>query len=153
MNFQRIYSAPWIDEAQKQLPFEIPKCFSDFVRNYSFTDFEINHLHHYDNYDGSDRWCWHVALTLDLPIFDICKLNRFLPIGQPEQSNYDRICLDINRLKDGDCPIVQLNHEMILLWDRIEIVAELAPSYKKLISNVLSAYNYLDGTDPSTSSG
>ena len=157
MNFDPISSAPWVERAQQRLSFKLPPCFTDFVYHYAFSDFEISRLHHYDNYDGDEElgaeWCWHVALFRDKPIFEICTANFYLPIGQPEQSNYDRVCLDLNRLKSGDCPIVQLDHEAILLKDKIKIVAELAPSYKKLIAAVLRSYQLLDRTDPSTSSG
>jgi hypothetical protein len=153
MHFQKIHSAPWIDEAQKRLSFDLPRCFSDFVRNYGFEDFEISHLHHYDNYDGNEHWCWHVALKLDPVIFEVCNRYGYLPIGQPDSGGYDRICLDVNRLNQGDCPVVQLDHEAILLKEKIEIVSELTPSYKNLIATVLAAYKQLDKTDPSTSSG
>jgi hypothetical protein len=140
MRFDEITSAPWIDRAQERIPFPLPRCFTDFVHHYTFEDFEICRLRHYDNYDGKERWCWQVALFADKPIFDICTSHRFLPIGQPEDSNYDRVCLDLNRLKSGDCPLVQLDHEAILLRDKIKVVAELAPSYKKLIQKVLASY-------------
>lgn len=153
MNFNPIISAPWIERAQERLPFKLPTCFTDFVCKYAFTDFEISRLHHYDNYDGNERWCWQVALFADIPIFETCTSHLFLPIGQPEQGNYDRVCLDLNRLKRGDCPVVQLDHEAILLKDKIKIVAELAPSYKRLITTVLDSYQQLDRTDPSSSSG
>jgi len=153
MNFDPITSAPWIDSAQERLPFTLPRCFTDFVCRYAFTDFEISRLHHYDNYDSNERRCWHVALFSDKLIFETCTANLYLPIGQPEGGNYDRLCLDLNRTKHGDCPIVQLDHEAILLNEKIEIVAELAPSYKKLITTVLDNYQQLDRTDPSTSSG
>jgi len=80
----------------------------------------------------------------DKPIFDICTAHLFLPIGQPEESNYDRVCLDLNRLKRGDCPVVQLDHEAILLKNKIKIIAELWPSYKKLIKDVLDYYQQFD---------
>ena len=147
MNFQKIDNAPWIDRAQETLPFELPKCFSEFMRGYVFTDLEIKCLHHYDNYDGNENWCWQVALHRDTAIFDVCIQNGFLPIGQPDSANYDRICLDINRLKRGDCPVVQIDHEMILLRDKIKIVEEIAPSYRNLIANVLEAYHQLDQKD------
>jgi len=153
MNFEPIFSAPWIDQVQERLPFKLPACFTDFVCHYAFTDFEIRRLHHYDNYDGNEEWCWHVALFRDKPIFEVCAAHLFLPIGQPELGNYDRVCLDLTRLKSGDCPVVQLDHEAILLKEKVEIVAELAPSYKKLIATVLNSHQQLDRTDPSTSSG
>jgi hypothetical protein len=153
MNFGPINSAPWIDQAQERLPFRLPSCFTDFVCHYVFADFEISRLHHYDNYGGNEYWCWQVAIFRDKPIFEICTAHLFLPIGQPEDGNYDRVCLDLNRLKSDDCPVVQLDHEAILLNEKIEIVAELAPSYKQLITNVLASYYQLDRTDPSASSG
>ncbi len=128
MNFDKIASAPWIERVQTRLPFDLPRCFTDLVCHYVFTDFIISGLHHYDNYDGNERWCWPAALFHDETIFKVCSAHRFLPIGQPEEPNYDRVCLDLNRLKSGDCPVVRLDHEAILLKDKIKIVNELTPS-------------------------
>ena len=144
MNFERIDSAPWIDQAEARLPFSLPRCLGDFLRKYTFSEFEIAGLHHYDNYASFERWCWVNAVFRDEAIFQICSANKFLPVGQPEEGNYDRICLDLNRMKSGDCPVVQLDHEAILLKEKIKIVRELAPSYAKLVAKVLDAYFQCD---------
>jgi len=140
MTFTRITEAPWIDEAASLLPFELPRCFSEFIRHYTFCDFQIHRLHHYDNFADNFDWCWHVAITRDQSIFEFCKRHLFLPIGQPDDGNYDRLCLDLNRLKNGDCPVVQLDHESILLKNKLKIVGEPFPSYEKLTTKVLDAY-------------
>jgi hypothetical protein len=140
MHFQKITAAPWIHSAQAVLSFELPPCFLELMCSYSFSEFRIHQFHHYDNYAGNEYWCWPAALVGDAAILEIYNRHRFLPIGQPEEGNYDRICLDLSRLKRGDCPLVQLDHEAMLLKDKIEIIAELAPSYRTLVAKVLEAY-------------
>lgn len=144
MHFGRIDSAPWIDQVEARLPFPLPRRLGEFLRHYSFSGFEISGLHHYDNYAGFERWCWVNALFGDPAIYEISIANKYLPIGQPDDVNYDRICLDLNRLKSGDCPVVQLDHEEILCNDGIKIVRELAPSYAQLVAKVLDAYFQCD---------
>jgi hypothetical protein len=69
MDFQSISSAPWIDTAQERVPFPLPRCFRDLFCRYVFSEFEISGLHHYDNYEVDEDWCWHTALFRDEPIF------------------------------------------------------------------------------------
>jgi hypothetical protein len=48
--------------------------------------------------------------------------------------DYDPVCFDIReRTKGKDYPIVKIDHEEILCNNRVKVVAELAPSFEKLM--------------------
>ena len=51
---------------------------------------------------------------------------------------YDPICFDVNRAADDDCPIVRLNHESILMHDRIGDVSTVFDSFRDLVLAVLA---------------
>ena len=105
---QRISSAPWVETVQARIPFRIPGRFLSFINAYEFVDLSFPDLLLYNNTDTEGRWSWPIALFCDKTIFAVTARHRFLPIGQPDEVKYDRICLDLNRLKNGDCPVVRL---------------------------------------------
>ncbi len=51
---------------------------------------------------------------------------------------YDPICFDVNRATNDDCPIVRLNHESILMHDRIGDVSMAFNSFRDLVLAVLA---------------
>ncbi len=134
---QHISFAPWVESVQARLPFRIPGRFLRFINAYEFIDFSFPDLRLYNNTGAEDRWSWPVALFCDETIFAVTTRYRFLPIGQPDEANYDRICLDLNRLKNGDCPVVQLDHEEILINERIKIVSDRFATFEALEQKIL----------------
>jgi hypothetical protein len=56
----------------------------------------------------------------------------FIQFGKGPDVDYDPVCFDI-RARTGDCRIVKIDHEEILCNNRIKVVAELAPSFEKLV--------------------
>ena len=65
--------------------------------------------------------------------------NKCLQFGKGSDLNYDAICFDWSRrLQDGDCPVVQIDHEEILSHYRFKKVAELASSFRELMLRVMA---------------
>jgi hypothetical protein len=66
--------------------------------------------------------------------------NKCLQFGRAPDLNYDAVCFDWSRrLHDGDCPVVQIDHEEILCNFRFRKVAELAPSFRELMQKVIAS--------------
>lgn len=63
---------------------------------------------------------------------------RFIPFGQGGFQSYDPICFDLNRVRGNDCPIVGIDHEEILCFDRVRIAGEIAPSFRELVMRTQS---------------
>jgi hypothetical protein len=65
--------------------------------------------------------------------------NKCLQFGKGPDVNYDAICFDWSRrLPDGDCPVIQVDHEGVLSHNRFKKVAELAPSFRELMLRVIA---------------
>lgn len=63
----------------------------------------------------------------------------YLQIGNPHKTDYDPICFDTkNSSDDGECPVVQIDHEGILCWSKIRVVKVIASSFVELIDNYKS---------------
>lgn len=53
--------------------------------------------------------------------------NGFFQFGQGPGVDFDPVCFDFrHRQKNGDCRIVKINHEDILIRSRINVIEELA---------------------------
>ena len=56
--------------------------------------------------------------------------------------DYDPVCFDIrSRTKSKDYRIVKIDHEEILCNHRVKVVAELAPSFERLMLQTIERAN------------
>lgn len=53
--------------------------------------------------------------------------------------SYDPICFDLNHAMDGDCPIIRLEHESILVHDSIGESDTVFTTFRKLITAVINS--------------
>jgi hypothetical protein len=52
---------------------------------------------------------------------------------------YDPICFDLNRMAHGDCPIVRLEHESILMHDTIGACDTLFATFRECVLAVIDS--------------
>jgi hypothetical protein len=78
------------------------------------------------------------AIRRDEGLYDALSPAGYLQFGKGPDVDYDPVCFDLGtRLPDGDCRIVKFDHEQILCNERLVEVAELAPSFRRLIELVI----------------
>jgi hypothetical protein len=65
--------------------------------------------------------------------------SRFVEFGKAAGGSYDPLCFDLKRTKAGDCPIVRIDHESVLVKARITVLKEVAPSFRALVRRVSKA--------------
>ena len=74
------------------------------------------------------------AIRLNRGLWDELAPNGYLQFARAWGGSYDPVCFDTSRRKtDGDCPVVQIDHEGILCHYQIKVTAELAGSFRELI--------------------
>ena len=59
--------------------------------------------------------------------------ERYVQFAKAESANYDPVCFDLRRKRKDDCPIVRIDHEWVLIHQRVEVVKEIAPSFRDLL--------------------
>jgi hypothetical protein len=64
--------------------------------------------------------------------------NGLLEFGKTSTGDYDPMCFDMKREHRGDAPIIQLDHEEILINERIRVVQEVAPSFSEFIQRAIT---------------
>jgi len=77
------------------------------------------------------------AITNDNKLFTTLSRGGFVQFGKGSDVDYDPVCFDSSNLRDGDCRIVKFDHEEILMNDRLVEVAELAPTFRQLVEQLV----------------
>ena len=78
------------------------------------------------------------AMRADAFLWATLVPNGYVPFGKGPEGNYDPVCFDFRqRQRNGDCPVVRLDHEAILCQGRIGAVTELAPNFRSLVNKTI----------------
>ena len=130
---------PWINSIELDLGHRLPKTYGDFVRRYEFRPFEWEALSFFGNSEADDRLNLHVAVRNDPVIWQVTCRAKLLQFGRPATGSYDPICFDL-RASHHEPPVVQLDHEAILIKDRITLVRQIAPGFIALAESLLASH-------------
>ena len=120
----------------------LPKAFGHLVTHYTFKPFEWGPISFFGNAATYDPFSLHIAAMRDRAIWQVTRQARFIHFARPDPVNYDPICFGPTAV-GRESPIVRLDHEEILTNNRIEVVAEIAPSFPALAERLMS-----DGSGP-----
>ncbi len=74
------------------------------------------------------------VIRSDRALWDELAPNGYVQFARAWGGSYDPVCFDTSRRQmDGDCPVVQIDHESILCYSHLKVAAELAGSFRELI--------------------
>lgn len=122
-----ISSAPWIEAFEDRVGLRFPKTFRRLVTSYAFPEFEAGALWFYPNQGQSDDDLVR-RITADAILANVTQTRRLLHFARPADGSYDPICFDISG--QSRRRIVRLDHEAILMSEKIVIVDEIAASFE-----------------------
>jgi hypothetical protein len=110
-----ITNAPWINEIEHRLKLRFPASFRSLIDRYAFPLLDIGEVELFANEgDGSEYDLTHAPFR-DPIMSPWLMEHQLIHIGHPYIGNYDPVCIDLSRNDLVETPIVQLNHEDILL--------------------------------------
>ncbi len=124
----------WIDEIIRRLPAKYPPSFMSFISRYVFDGFELGKLNFFANRGSGKNSELSDAIFEDKIIFEVTSSNGFLFFARPEGGSYDPICFDIRNRKKREYPVVKLDHESILVSEKISIVENVYPSLLEFVN-------------------
>jgi hypothetical protein len=143
----RIDDAPWIDAFETRLGRRLPPSFSSLMHRYAFLPFEWDAVRFLGNSGAHDEGDLVVAAARDSALWQATTKARFIQFARSPGVNYDPVCFDTTvRRKDRESPIVRLDHETILIKDRVVVVEQLAPSFAALLESLLANGRHPDAT-------
>ena len=135
----RIEAAPWIDDFESRLGQRLPPSFSSLMRRYAFTPFEWGRVCFFGNSGTNDDNDFAIAATRDPAIWKATIKAGFIQFARPPGVNYDLICFDTTiRRKNREFPIVRIDHETILIYERVIVVEDLWLSFGELLESLLA---------------
>jgi hypothetical protein len=134
-----IDAAPWIDALETELAHRLPPSFGSLLRRYAFTPFEWGPVAFFGNLgtDDPDDLC--TAIRRDSIMWRVIRAVGFLQFARPVGPSYDAVCFDMRRpAKHREFPVVRLDHEPILISERIGTAQRIAPSFAALADSLLA---------------
>jgi hypothetical protein len=130
----------WLASLYAQLPARFPPLYEQLILSYRWEDeVELGRLRLLPNPRSPDFSGLAAGIFRDKGLVESLIPGGFVQFGQAPDMNYDPVCFDLRgrRRKDGDYRIVQLDHEAILCHYKIQEVAELAPSFRELMLQIV----------------
>jgi hypothetical protein len=73
----------------------------------------------------------------DPVLWNVLPPARFIAFGQGGWRDYDRVCFDLNRTRGDDCPVISIDHETALCYDKARIAVEFAPTFRELVERTI----------------
>jgi hypothetical protein len=131
---------PWIAGLEKRIaPHRFPKLFLSLISRYRFAEFEIGPILFFAN-TGQHVWReLSERIGGDRHMRPVLLGQGLLQFGNPYEANYDPVCFATKRAKNGDAPIVQIDHEDILSYNRQgRVVQEIASSFRNFLERVIA---------------
>jgi hypothetical protein len=124
----------WIDNFISIFPAKYAPSFMSLITRYTFDEFTADKITFYANGGNSEPHGLRNAILKDRIIFTATSANGFLHFTRSADGSYDPICFDVrNRRSDKEYPVVRLDHEEILQFERIKIVEILYSSLAELM--------------------
>ena len=134
--------APWIDDFERKLERRLPPSFRHLVTRYTFRPFDWGPVLLFGNSEMNDALNLHVAAVQDQTMWQVTRQAGMIPFGRPHTGSYDPICFGHGTSR-RESPIIQLNHESILVKGRAKIIKDIAPSFLALVELLMT-----DGSGP-----
>lgn len=117
-----------------RLPAQFPPIFEDLVLTYRWLEVDLQLYRLHANPLGSGLSGLLNRVLKDKFLSGFLLKNGFIPFGKGADMDYDPVCFDLTqRKKNREFAVVKLDHEEILCNGRIKRVAELAPSFERLV--------------------
>jgi hypothetical protein len=130
---------PWIPPFLQRLPQVLPAPFLSLIERYRFVEFEVGPIMFFANTGQALFNELATSVFRDKGLFPVLHRNGYLEFGKRSGGWYDPMCFDMKKRGQDDAPIVHLDHEEILINNRIKVLNEIAPSFCDFLRRAISS--------------
>jgi hypothetical protein len=117
-----------------KLPARFPPLFEELVLSYRWAEVDLKSFRLLPNPPGPDLSGLMKQMSKDPALWENLLSAGYIQFGMGPDMDYDPVCFNIrSRTKDRDYKIVKIDHEEILCNNRVKVVAQLAPSFRRLM--------------------
>jgi len=115
----------------------LPSLFESFAETYSWLDVDLRVCRLFENPPAADLVTLSNAMFADPAINNTLLPLRLVRFALAPDCCYDPICFDLSAFVGDDCPIVRLEHESILMHNRIGKRETIFDSFRDLMLTVI----------------
>lgn len=127
-----------LEAVYAKLPARFPPLYEQLVLSYRWLEVDLQLYRLHANPPGPGLSGLLGRILKDEFLSGFLLRNGYIPFGKGTDMDYDQVCFDMNaRKKNREFEIVKLDHEEILLNERIRVVAKLAPSFEDLVNQTI----------------
>jgi hypothetical protein len=125
-----------------KLPARFPPLYEHLILSYRWAEVDLQLYRLLANPPGGDFTELLLEMSGDQGLWNCLLPAGYIQFGKGPDVDYDPVCFDYTaRKKNGDCRIVKIDHEEILCNERVKVVAELAPTFEKLVATTIELAN------------
>jgi hypothetical protein len=133
-------AAPWIEDIERTIPARLPQSYASLISRYCFPVMEVGPIvFHGNTIEGSDYYEFRRRLLSDPHMSPMLLKNGFVQFGKPSNWSYDPVCFDTSSRNSREYPVVRLDHEDILIRNRVKVVEVIAPSLRNILEAFVAA--------------
>jgi hypothetical protein len=119
----------------------LPPLYEQLILSYRWAEVDVGRIRLLPNLPPGLKGLA-AAIRRDDGLYSALSKAGYLQFGKGPGVDYDPVCFDLGRRRpDGDCRIVQFDHEQILCNERLVEVAELASSFRGLMELIIEDAN------------
>ena len=128
-----------LSDLYRQVPGPFPPLFERLLLSYRWATIDLGLLTLLANPMGPGLSGFATGVLRDRGLTELLHPAGLSQFARPSGGEYDPVCfVTSKRTKDGDCPIVRVDHEGILSLHRLDIVGEVAPSFRSIVDRVVA---------------
>jgi hypothetical protein len=129
---------PWVAGLEDKLPFRLPSLYRELITKYRFAEFEIGSVMFLANTGTPVFNELAEVIFRDKHLYPTLHEKGLIQFGKDAGGGYNPICFDMARTVGDDAPVVQLDHEDVLVNKRIRVLNEIAPTFKRFVEQVIA---------------
>ena len=115
----------------------LPHLFESFAQSFAWLDVELRVCRLFANPPATDFVDLSTAMFADPVLSNTLLQLRLVRFALAPDCCYDPICFDLSDFNGNDCPIVRLEHESILMHDRVGKRETIFDSFRDLMRTVI----------------
>jgi len=127
-----------LDEVYSKTKGPLPKLYEKLLLSYRWYRAELDEYHLLANPPGDDFSGILSEIFNDKYLSSVSLKGGYIQFAFAPSYNYDPVCFDTNGKKADHWPIVQLDHEEILIRSRLRKKRVLAENFRELVLKTIS---------------
>jgi hypothetical protein len=128
----------WVSEVESSLPYPFPRLYRLLIEQFRFAEFVAGPVMFLAN-TGTEVFNELSRVFSVGDVFHAQLLQHgFLQFGRQAGGGFDPVCFAMKQRKNGDAPVVQLDHEEVIIRNRIHVQKEIAPSFRAFVERAIA---------------